>query len=111
MGFFDEYKDSSSSTFVKADEKAQLIEDGTPFPIIAIAKEDHSEFGERFNATVLLPGDEGDVEKTISFPTGSVESRDRMLEAMEKFLDDPTNTPPVVVLYKKGRSILLRAAD
>lgn len=110
MGFFDEFQDTASGDWVKKDEKAQLMEDGTPFPITAVTIEDSPQFGERYVAKIVLEGDDGPADRLISFPKGSVESRDRLLDALTKWLEDPANEVPVVKLEKVGRSIIIRAA-
>lgn len=108
MGFFDEYEDTSgTSVYLKKADKEQLIRDGQPFVVNAVTLEDHSEYGERYVIDTVLD----DRERKIAFNTDSVESRDRMLSALEKWLDDPDNEKPVVLLEKKGRSVLIRAAD
>lgn len=118
MGFFDEFKDTSGGAYVGKDDKQVLMEQGISFPIIALKVEDSPTYGERYIATVVIPGgvfdgegDDVERERLISFPKGTVESRDRMLTAMLAWLDDPTNEPPVVKLEKVGRSILVRSAN
>lgn len=112
MSFFDTFQDTSTSGFLKADDKQFLMDNGIEFPISQVTKYDHPEYGEQFQCTVTVPTKEGgEAEtRTLAFPIGTVESRDRMLEAMAKWLDDPTNEPPVVKLEKVGRSLILRAA-
>jgi hypothetical protein len=119
LGFFDEFQDTSGGNYVGKDEKAALMEAGASFPIVALKLDDHPQHGERFVATVLLPekDDEGEYvegtqeERLITFPYGTVESRDRMLTAMVAWLEDPANEPPVVKLEKVGRSIIVRPAE
>lgn len=112
-GFFDEYHDEGGGAYVGEDEKAELIDNGTTFPITALTVED-SPFGdgERYQATVTLTDEDGDeVEKFITFPIGTVPSRDRMLEKMTEWLDDPANDVPIVSLARVGRSIIIRNAE
>lgn len=111
-GFFDTFQDTSSSGYLKADDKAFLMDNGIAFPITAVSVADHPEYGERYLCAVVVPTKEGGEPeaRTLAFPVGSVESRDRMLDAMAKWLDDPTAEPPVVKLEKVGRSLILRPA-
>lgn len=116
MGFFDEYKDSGAGgTWIGKDEKAELIANGVPLVVTAISQEDHSDYGERYIADVTLPdeyaSEDGETARQVSFPKGTVESRDRMLDAMEKWLDDPTHESPTVKLEKVGRSIIVSAFE
>lgn len=118
MGFFDEFTDTSGGAFVGKDDKAVLMEQGIAFPITALSVQDSPQYGERYVATVVIPagvfdgeGDDEERDRLISFPKGTVESRDRMLDAMIGWLEDPSNEPPVVKLEKVGRSILVRKAE
>lgn len=109
--FFDTYSDTSGSVWVKAEEKKAMMEAGQTFPVLAVELEDHPEFGEGYVASVTLPDAEGvEQPRKIRFPKGGVESRDRMLDAMIKWLDDPSAAVPVVKLTKVGRSIIIVAA-
>lgn len=105
--FFDTFTDTSAGNWVKADEKNELMENGQTFVITSVSRDEHSQFGERYVAHVIL----SDEERAMSFPVGTVESRDRMLEALEKWLDDPANEKPVCKLEKVGRSIIIRPAS
>lgn len=105
-GFFDTFTDTSAGNWVKADEKAELMERGATFVIDGVTRDEHSQFGERYVAKVTLDGE----ERAMSFPVGTVESRDRMLDALEKWLEDESNERPVCKLEKVGRSIIIRAA-
>lgn len=114
MGFFDEFQDTGAGNWVKKPEKDELIASGQTFPVQRVDEVDSPQYGERFVVTTTLPtGENGeDEERKISFPKGSgVESRDRMLEAIAKWLDDPANEPPQVKLYKVKQSILIADAD
>lgn len=111
MGFFDEFQDTASGAWVAKDEKQELMDNGVAFPITAVDVEDSPQYGERYVTKVTLPNEEGeDEERLISFPKGSVESRDRMLDAMAKYLEGEGVDAPVVTLEKVGRSIIIRAA-
>lgn len=113
MGFWDDNEDllASGGAYVGKDEKQDLMENGVVFPITGIIVEDSPKFGERYVATVVLPDEDGSKsDRLISFPKGTVESRDRTLDRMRKWLEDPTNEPPLVKLEKVGRSILVRPA-
>jgi len=108
MGFFDEYQDTSAGNWVKAEGKADLMESGTPFTVRSCSLEDTERFGERYRLEVTLVDGE---EALMGFGAGSVDSRDRMLDAMAKYLEDDKAAKPIVVLEKNGRSQILRAFD
>lgn len=107
-GFFDEFKDVGGGEYVDADEKAVLVDHGIPVTITQVVYQEESKFGERYVLKVQYEDDEGPQDKLMSFGKGTVESRDRMLHAMEQWLDDPMNDPPVVVIEKVGRPFILR---
>lgn len=122
--FFDEYVDISASggSWIKADEKAVLMEQGIPFQITAIEDDDENRYGPRFVAFVLVPNPEtGDEEeRKLGFPKverdgegaviGGVESRDRMLVQMQEYLSRDNAEPVLVKLEKVGRAIIIRQA-
>ena len=106
MGFFDTYQDTApEGSWVGKDEKDTLIANATPMTVVKVERGE-GQFGERFVATVTIDGE----ERLISFPFGTVESRDRMLNALEKYLEDADAEPPVVKLEKAGRAIIISAA-
>lgn len=112
MGFFDEYKEVGGN-YIGAAEKAILMEGGVPFPILSVAMDEGSKYGPRYAALAIIPEGVPDVtpgERTITFPTGTVESRDRMLAQMMEYLDRPDADDVVVKLEKVGNSILIRKA-
>lgn len=120
MGFFDDYTDTSSGgAYVKEAYKDAVAKAGVPFPItkVDVKANPFEKDAEQWVLSVIVPtldddgelGDEND-ERLMAFSVGSVESRDRMLSAMAKWLEDPTNEPPVVKLEKVGRSWVLRKA-
>lgn len=111
MGFFDEYKEIGGN-YVKADEKQVLIDNGIPFQVTAVVADDENKYGPRYVATVLLPDPENgdEAERAISFPKGTVDSRDRMLNQMMNYLEREDAEPVLVKLDKVGRSILVRSA-
>lgn len=109
MGFFDEFEEGSGA-WIKADEKNELMDNGAVLTIKSVSREDTERFGERYRLEVIVDGAPADV-RLLGFGAGSVESRDRMLDAMAKYLEDPAAELPIVVLEKDGRSQLLRAAE
>jgi hypothetical protein len=115
MGFFDTFQDTSSTGYINEADKSKLIEDGVPFPITGLKLDEHPKYGTRYVASVTVPAgaldNEEDDDRLISFPYGTVDSRDRMLGEMSKWLDDPTNEPPLCKLERVGRSILVRPAE
>lgn len=113
MGFFDEYKDIGGGSYISADEKAVLIENGIPFQITDVQYQEESKYGERYVCRVLTPDPEsGETEERLmSFTAGTVESRDRMLKALEAWLEEGDNEPPYVKLEKVGRAVIISKAD
>lgn len=116
MGFFDNYEDVGGGDWIDAAEKRVFLEEGIPFSIIAIAHEETNRFDQpRYICKVLAPDPEGgdEAERLIGFASGTVFSRDRMLEAMQQYLDtaEGENDPPVVKLDKIGQSYLLVPPD
>lgn len=113
MAFWDEYKEVGGN-FVKAPEKQILMDEGVPFPITSVVEDQTNKYGPRYVAQVVIPeGVDGCEagERTISFPIGTVESRDRMLSQMEKYLDRDDADDVTVKLEKVGQSILIRPAE
>lgn len=111
MSFWDEYKEIGGN-FIKADEKQVLIENGIPLKVTAVIEDQANQYGPRFVAQVVVPNPETgeDEERAVSFPIGTVESRDRMLLQLVDYLARPDAEEVVVKLEKAGRSILLRQA-
>lgn len=111
MGFWDEYKEIGGN-FIKAEEKQVLIENGIPMVVLAVIEDQANQYGPRYVAQVSVPNPETgeDEERAISFPIGTVESRDRMLAQLTEYLGRPDAEEVTVKLEKAGRSILLRQA-
>lgn len=110
MGFFDEYEEIGGN-FVKGAEKETLAANGIPFQVQAVLDDDESQYGARYVLKALVPDPENgeETERSMAFAKASVDSRDRMLNAMQKFLEDGGD-PVTVKLEKAGRSWLLRQA-
>jgi hypothetical protein len=110
VGFWDEYTEPVGS-WVKADEKAVIMDNGIPFKITAVTEGDYK--GEpRYVVEALVPNPESgeDEERLFGFPIGTVESRDRMLKQMGEYLGRDDAEPVVVKLEKAGQSHLIRPA-
>lgn len=111
MSFWDEYKEIGGN-FIKADEKDVLMENGIPMKVLAVVEDQANKYGPRYVAKVEVPNPEtGEAEeRAISFPIGTVESRDRMLSQLVDYLGREDADEVVIKLEKVGRSILLRQA-
>ncbi len=111
MGFWDEYKEVGGD-YISADEKKVLMDEGIPLQILQIVEDEHREFGLRYVCKVVVPDPESgeDSERALSFPIGTVESRDRMLKQLSEYLDKEDAEDVFVKLEKVGRSIILRQA-
>jgi hypothetical protein len=114
--FFDNYQDlGGGGTYMAAPEKNVLIDQGIPFTIDKLAFEAEGPFDgkPRFVAFVTVPDpDTGETEeRQISYTKNSgAESRDKMLAAMQEYLDGGGD-PVKVKMYRAGRAILLEAAE
>lgn len=115
MSFWDNYTEPTGS-FVKADEKQVLMDNGIPFEIVGVLHDETNQYGPRYVATVMLPEQVTEdatawdelTERSISFPIGNVESRNRMLSQMQAYFAAEGAEPVTVKLEKQGQSILIR---
>lgn len=112
MSFWDEFKDVGGGQYVSAEEKAALIENGVAFQILAIADDPGNKYGPRYILKVSLPNPltGENEERNIGFQQGTVQSRDRMLAAMQDYLASADAEDVFVVLEKVGQAILIRNA-
>lgn len=110
--FWDEYKEVGGN-FVKAEEKEVLIQNGIPFQIVDVISDDQNKYGPRYIVNVLLPNPETGTEeqRSIGFPKGTVDSRDRMLGQMAGYLERDDAVPVMVKIERVNRSLILRKAD
>jgi len=106
MGFFDTYVDEGGGNWVGSAEKRELIADATPLPVVKVSERD-SQYGPEFVLTTTIDGEQRD----MSFTKGSVQSRDRMFEALLDYLADPNAEPVTLVLKKIKQSQVLVNAD
>lgn len=109
--FFDNYVDEGGASFIGKDEKAVLVKNKTVLPIVrAYAFTDTGNYPGPAQAVVVdLDGE----ERRMSFKTGTVETRDRMIEAMIAYFDENGDDaePVEVVLERAGNAFLLRDAN
>lgn len=103
MGFFDEYKDVSGGSWVGSDEKAELIAGEAVLEVTDVIFDPTNKYGPRYVVKFKL--DEED--RSIGFGAGSVESRDRMLEALTGFLAANEEETVSLRMEQKGRSVIL----
>lgn len=112
MGFFDTYVDFGSAKYVTRDEKNVLMNNGIPFTIKSVTRDDDNKFGPRYVCSVLLPdpttGDEE--ERNMAFSIGKVESRNRMLGQLSEYLKGEGAEPVRVKLELNGQSHIIRPA-
>lgn len=107
MAFKDEFKDTGSLNYIGKEEKAELIESAEQFPVSQVFKAASAEYGPKYNCIVELDGE----SRCLSFGAGSVESRDRMLDAMIDYLEENEGDEVPVYLEKNKQSILIRLVD
>lgn len=106
MGFFDQYKDEGGLAYIGAEEKAALSKAQTVLPIVR-AWHGEGQFGPKYVAIVEVDGE----ERAMSFGAGTVESRDRMFDALIEYFDSEEDVAPVnVVLTKVKQSWILKDA-
>lgn len=107
--FFDTYKEVGGN-FVKEAEKKELIRAAVTFPVLDVVFAEGTQYGDQYFLKTELEGE----DRVFAFTKGSVESRDRMLRALQDYLatadSDEEFETPFVKLVKKGRSILIRDA-
>ena len=117
MGFFDTYEDTGGGgVYIKGDEKKVIAESGIPFTVTEVINDDENMYEgkkqPRFVLVIDLPSAQtGEPEeRKLSFPKGTVESRDRMLSQMAAYLATDSPEDVVVKLAKVGRSFILQQA-
>lgn len=115
MGFFDEYVDlGSGGSYLKSDEKQELIENGIAFTIVGLTYDGENKYGPRYVAFCEIPNLEtGEPEeRKIGFPVGSgADSRDAMLRQMDEYLQGDGAQPVNVKLEKPNRAIVIVPAE
>jgi hypothetical protein len=113
VGFWDEYQDIGGGSWISAEEKAVLAENGIPLTVTGVVEDDENKYGARFVVKFDAPDPEtGETEaKQIGFQKGTVESRDRMLRQLMGYLSNGADEPVVVKIAKVGRSYVLQNAE
>lgn len=110
MGFFDVFQDEGApdgGPYISKSEKADLIANATPVTISKVEFQPEKGYkgSDRYLLTVTVDGN--DEERALSFGTGTVDSRDRMLAAMSEFLDANPGETVAVVIEEAGAAQLL----
>jgi hypothetical protein len=93
--FFAQYEDEGGDAqYLSKAEKQALIDNATAFEVKAVAFQPEKGYkgSDRFLLTIDLDGE----TRLLSFGTGTVDSRDRMLGAMSKYLQTPDASSPKV---------------
>jgi hypothetical protein len=106
-GFFDTFLDTGNAGFVGKDEKEELIADSTPLEVKGVELRKETQYGDQYFMLVNLDGE----DRIITFSVGTVQSRDRMLDAMATYLSADEAVSPRVRLEKAGRAVLVVNAD
>lgn len=96
-----------SGFYVSKDEKAELIKQGTEFTAQAV-EERAGKFTDREYVLVINLDDE---ERGLTFPIGSVDSRDRLLADLQLYLDQPDAEPVILKIAQVGRSHVLEVVE
>jgi hypothetical protein len=110
MGFFDTYDDSYSGAFIKGNEKAELIDDRTTLKIVGVRLVPNGAYNKEDDQYVLSV-ELDDEPRSLGFTRGTVESRDRMLDAMIEHFKQEDAEPVYVFLEKVKQSVLIRNAE
>lgn len=106
MGFWDEYEDQGGLSFIKEAEKNVLISNKVELPIYKVIRTKdrfNPPDGEQFIVVTEVDGE----ERALGFKIGSVESRDRMLDSVQDYLEREDAETPVVVIKKVGQAQIL----
>lgn len=110
MAFFDDYQDTGGWNFVSKEEKEVLIKEGVAFVPESVVFNENGKFGAKYTVLTRLPDDPDEV-RAISFTAGTVQSRDRLLDALTTYLEQEDAEAPRLKLERNKQSILIRNAD
>jgi len=102
--FNDIFQDEGGNNYVGKEEKAVLVKGNVPFPVTRVTRVEAGRFGPKYNVHTVLDGE----ERVISFGAGSVESRDRMLDALQGYLLSDDAEPTELYMELDKQSVLLR---
>jgi len=112
VAFWDNYQDlSGGGTYVSAEEKAVLAENGIPLTITGVVDDDGNKYGARYVVLFTAPDPETgeQEERKVGLQKGTVESRDRFLLAAQSYLADG-HEPIAAKLAKVGKSYVFQKA-
>jgi len=119
-GFWDTYKDEGGGKYLTAPEKAALIDGAVPLEIVGVRYDEKNQFqgnaAPRYVVTFNVPaGTKGvnDGERFAGFAISDdgESSRDRLLGALDEYLQTPGAEKVVVVMEKVGQFVSLVKAD
>lgn len=105
MGFWDNYESDSGLSYIGAEEKAAIIKNGQALTVVRVFH-GTGQWGPKYTAVFDIDGE----ERALSFTAGSVESRDRLFDALIEYLEGDEEEPVQVKLVKNGRSVLVEQA-
>lgn len=115
-GFWDTHEvKAGGNGWLTPTEKNDMIEEKQVFSVVGIEYDPENTYqgnkNPRYVVTLLAPdavtGEE--TKRYVGFPTGSVESRDEILEQMQECLDSGEFETIDAQLYRGGRAILINA--
>ena len=112
MSFWDEFKDVGGGAYISAEEKAALIENGVVFQVTDVVEDPTNKFGPRFVLKVRVPNPltGENEERNLGFAQGTVQSRERLLNAMADYLGSDDAEDVFVKLSKAGQAVLIEKA-
>ena len=104
--FFETFQDAGGGNWVGKEEKDAMIADGTAFTVTRVAR-GASKYGERYVIDTEIDGE----MRSIGFPADTVQSRDRLLDALIEYLKGENPEPVSLKMQRIGRSIILSDPD
>ena len=112
-GFWDSYKDEGGGKYLSAPEKNKLIDEGIVLQITNVRYDEKNQFqgnpAPRYVVTFVVDG----VERFAGFAinTEDESSRDRLLGALQEYLEGGATDPVMVVLERIGQFVAIVKAD
>jgi hypothetical protein len=119
-GFWDSYKDEGGGKYLTAPEKAALIDGETVLEISAVRYDEKNQYqgnpAPRFVVTFIVPEGLKNVvagERLAGFTISDdgESSRDRLLGALQEYLESGDADPVLVVMERIGQFVALVKAD
>ena len=103
----------TGGNFIKAEEKAVLIDNAVPLPVVRVFRgpDTFNPGKERYTLVVDLNGEERSMGFAVGASDGKQTSRDVFLESLGQHVELEDAEPVSVVLKKNGKFITVEVAD